>query len=933
MSYQEDEEENERLFAFQRLLDGSSNASDPNVDLPTLRQSCQIGIPDHPPHLRPLAYSLLLETIPTEKRLWKSTLRSQRERYYNLVKTFMEELESQPSSSSSTHDRLILYISRDLKSLKSSFWRTRTNPSKSSPFNPLEDPNSPKGNVQDEGDYLSDDSIDQGNEDGKNMIEPILSRRALFKRIDLLNEVEHKGGFSKADSSSVSDYNFKTQDVSQSSNSNLESEETPEIMSPKITLSIDSSPFDSTQQPILSRFRLDARKPAPLNISSLQPDSLNISTQLENGQSNSSDKPNSPITLLSPKPLPTGSTSTPISAFSGSLYYPETHLESLTRLIYIIFRLNPQLEYQLSFINIISTFYLIHSGSSSLLIPETNQSKFSRKSKGKGKGKDKYQSTVTKIEDTSLLDYIEENTFWFLSSFLNEVDQIWLNPQTNLNKLNSRLHYMNLPLHDILINQRRLDTKLYAFRWSNDLFLTDLPKSIIPKLFDFILSEPLSTPDKQPKVDLAVDIELSMILLVKDILLETTQPGKHVGLWETDNFQEENRYTNQTKEEDDDDDENAIFVRNLQILRNYPIRLVGGIENIIDMANQLRNARSKAESNGEQIDSYIPPPKVDITPKSQSQMKTSSSWSKALGSLWGGSASKDINSGGTEHNDVIFTDENQNQNQNQNAVPTNNMMERITSRERSDTLDSSLTTSSIQERLSALTTSTPAAKINSPSNGNSSLPRPLILGSSASKINLPSNIIGSNSNSRRSSAASSHSHVASNWVKTNNNIVSSGNRRDSSSSYTTSSSNVSSPNRRNSPPTTSLSYNHERGFSSPPPLTTSASYLRSPPAANTSPINGANGGLYRIGSRQRSRSSLGEHISTTNQNQNQNQIKRDLNYGESPTGDANDQTPEVKSRSRLDSEEDRSITPRPISLTLSDYYRSNSNSNSDVEDQ
>lgn len=41
-----------------------------------------LGIPDQPLHLRPLAYSLLLDVLPPEKRYWRSALRKQKEHYY-----------------------------------------------------------------------------------------------------------------------------------------------------------------------------------------------------------------------------------------------------------------------------------------------------------------------------------------------------------------------------------------------------------------------------------------------------------------------------------------------------------------------------------------------------------------------------------------------------------------------------------------------------------------------------------------------------------------------------------------------------------------------------------------------------------------------------------------------------------------------------------
>ncbi|WWC97442.1 hypothetical protein V866_004322 [Kwoniella sp. B9012] len=839
MSFQDQsQDENERLFAFQRLLDGSQHASDPVVDLPTLRRLCERGIPNHPPHLRPLAYSLLLETLPPEKRLWKPTLKTQRTRYYNLVKTFMEELESQPSSSSSPHDKLILGISKDIKSLKSSFWRKRTNPTKSSPFHPISssDPDDLAAQSSQAEGYGDDaDEEEEALLDSGEHQPPLISRRALFKRIDLLNQMEHRGGFGNT-------HNIKQKEMETEKDATDRKQKEPEeeIMSPKITLSIDSTPT----APILSR--LDSIKPTPLDTSSassLQPNAIAIdqdnSSFLENG------KPNSPITLLSPKPLPNNSTSPSLAGYSGSLYHPETNLESLTRVIYIFVRSNQQLEYQLNFVDLISTFYLIHAG---------------------GGG-----------STTRTLDYIEENTFWFISSFFNEVDQCTINTEYVLTKLGNRLNWINKPLYDILINQRNLDLRLFAYRWFNELFLNDLPLGIIPRIMDFIISENLSTPNKQPKIDLVVDIGLAMILLVKDILLEKPRSKarydlgsrRNIGLWEQ-------------PVEDDEVDENVWFLRSLKILREYPIRYVGGVEVLLDMADQLRRARLDAERNGEIIDlpssttiSHSPSKLNSPQMNGSTNMKSgsSSSWSKAIGSFWTSSTTIKQAPSTPEKNKHLAS----NIHNDGSSDLQHNVQISPSPRDRSDTLES--TTSSIQERLSALTTSTPPTHLKSASSP-SSLPRPLLLSSSIS--------------ARRSSNASAAS-ASSRFSMA---------RRDSSSSVISTSSSPVGSSKRNS----YESFTNGNGTLSPPPQN-----LRSPPplangtAAGGGVENPIGNGLYRIGSRQRSRSSLGDQLPRSPRNI----VQRDLNYGESQIQHAN-QTPETEHDVGS-----RATTPRPFSLPSS----------------
>ncbi|WWC57710.1 uncharacterized protein I303_100244 [Kwoniella dejecticola CBS 10117] len=854
MSSRYEEDDNERLFAFQRLLDGSRHASDPVVNLKTLRKLCEKGIPNHPPHLRPLAYSLLLETLPPEKRLWRPTSKQQRDKYYNLVKTFMEELESQPSSSSSTHDKLLLDLSKDLKSLKSTFWRTRTSPNKSSPFRPLQNPQSPTDDKVQE--PTERDSSDDEESDGSVYPEPILSRRALFKRIDLLNEIEHKGGFGHAANqkgkqrettntrileSDKYDKRSQSGEDEASQGQPEEGKEEEQIMSPKITLSVDPSP----SQPILSR--LDTIKPTLIDTSSTS--SLGPNSMIVPDTEDKTNTPTSPITLLSPKPLPSGSASP--SPFSGSLYYPETNSECLARLIYVFLRINPQWTYQPSFVDIISTFYLIHAG---------------------GGGSANSQR---------ILDYPEESTFWFIITFFQEFDTVLLTSEVAVDQLSKRLYWINPPLYTKLVIEKGIDLKMFAFRWFSHLFLKDLPLSNIPKLYDFLLTEEDSTPNNQPKADLAIDIALSMILLVKDILLEKPRAkgpaGKPNGLWGVEDV-----YM------DDEEDQQESLMRCLKVLREYPLRHVGGISAVLDMAAQLRKIRLDAERNGENIATSPPPSRKveNVQAKSKDSgsvgssaiLKASSSWSKAIGSFWG-SNSKAIG----ENPDVSLS-QNKNSQDREEAVLRNDGSDSqhrdgqptsksslVQARERSDTLDS--TTSSIQERLSNLTASTPPTRIKSASSP-SSLPRPLLLSSSIS--------------TRRSSGSSLTGLPRFHGPGTNGHSS----RRDSSSSLA-SSSNLSSPVKRQSPPLHNGN-GGENGVLSPP------TSLRSPPPT----------GLYRIGSRQRSRSSLGDQALPPGVGVDA--VKRDLKYGEGDTPS-------------------RSTTPRPTSLTLSDYYKSENGDEHHVE--
>ncbi|ORX38151.1 hypothetical protein BD324DRAFT_649534 [Kockovaella imperatae] len=86
--------QHDNLLAFQAFLDSSPEAREPVVEITAFRRLCAKGIPDHPKHLRPLAYSLLLEILPANKREWRSQLRRRRREYHELVQRYMTELEA-----------------------------------------------------------------------------------------------------------------------------------------------------------------------------------------------------------------------------------------------------------------------------------------------------------------------------------------------------------------------------------------------------------------------------------------------------------------------------------------------------------------------------------------------------------------------------------------------------------------------------------------------------------------------------------------------------------------------------------------------------------------------------------------------------------------------------------------------------------------------
>ncbi|KAI8997216.1 rab-GTPase-TBC domain-containing protein [Pilobolus umbonatus] len=93
----------ERLKYFQSVLSVEPDHSDHNnnwtpiIDMKTFREACLYGIPDAS-GIRCIAWKVLLGYLPPDKRMWKSTLKSQRLSYYNWVKDLLEDPSEEPPS-------------------------------------------------------------------------------------------------------------------------------------------------------------------------------------------------------------------------------------------------------------------------------------------------------------------------------------------------------------------------------------------------------------------------------------------------------------------------------------------------------------------------------------------------------------------------------------------------------------------------------------------------------------------------------------------------------------------------------------------------------------------------------------------------------------------------------------------------------------------
>ncbi|ODN73908.1 hypothetical protein L202_07418 [Cryptococcus amylolentus CBS 6039] len=544
--------ENERLAAFQRTLHPSP------IHLDRLRQLSSRGIPNHPPHLRPLVYSLLLEIVPPEKELWSKSMRDQRRRYHSLVDTLMNELD-RPESSSSANlgvDDLLSSIARDTRGLSTDFWHRPVSYRNSSPLRPLCSEDS-MGQVR----RISEES-DEESEDEDTPV-PLLSRRSLFQRLETISAREHQAPIITA-----------TPPVAPPS----PPESPAALLSPKITLSLDPS----SASPILSR--LNSKRPAPLETSGLKP-------------AGEGEQP-SPIVLHSPKPLPNGST----PHLPPALFHPDDNREAVTRLVYVFSRTNPQWTYRSSLIDIASHLYIIYSGG---------------------------MQSRTRSNDL-VLDWAEEYTFWALSALIGDIDTLVDEDgiYSTMNKFERRLEWMNPPLSSIL-RDRSVEPHLYVNRWFTSLFTKDIPQIRVPLLFDYVLSEKLSTPGSQAKVDRVVDIGVAMVLLVKDQLVKPppkkpNRSHQSQSMWDDALDQDEA----------DNEDISVALGRNLRLLRAYPLKDVGGLGAVLSEAEDLGLERMKSLQEGVDPDRVTLPPKRSFFVATPSRPAAESSWGKAVGSLW-----------------------------------------------------------------------------------------------------------------------------------------------------------------------------------------------------------------------------------------------------------------------------------------------------------
>lgn len=468
--------------------------------------------------------------------------------------------------------------------------------------------------------------------------EPILNRRAVFERLEVLSAARHATSVQKEPLNNI---------TVQSPVSSVDST----VLSPQITLSFDPTPMASPSDIIRSP-ELIQSTPQPM-IDEQTPSS---------------------ITLLSSRPLQSAIDG-PAAPIKGALLHPDSNREALIRLLYIFCQSNPQWRYRSSFVDMGAALYLIYAGG-------------------------------TKSD----LDYVEEQTFWALSALAGDANELLSDEAMDnaLDRFERRLHWVNPALSKFL-QDRNVEPVLYAHRWLSSFFTQDVPLTRIPLLFDHIVSARLSSPEKQPKVDLIIDIGIAMVSLLKDEIVYPNHLKVSHGMW--DNAVEE------------DEDASDGMVRVLTLLRSHPVERAGDLPAVLEEALDLQEIRLLSLQRGIDPDQIpLPPRKTVSVMNLRDQEATNSSWGKAVGFLWSSISATSISA--VTSTPAPLSSPSKTLDNSFGRSP-------VSDRRRSDSVTSSV--SAIQERFASL--SKHFSPTSSPKQSEDlNLPRPLLLSGSTRSV-------------------------------------------------------------------------------------------------------------------------------------------------------------------------------------------------------
>ncbi|KAH7923526.1 hypothetical protein BV22DRAFT_1196659 [Leucogyrophana mollusca] len=295
----------------------------------------------------------------------------------------------------------------------------------------------------------------------------------------------------------------------------------------------------------------DASRPTGIPEIRLESDGgLDLSASTSSSESLASRTPAAPTTLLHGK------------NFSEPAAHPK-HLSALLRLLYIHTCLNPANQ---------------SPHIPSLLVPL-------------------YSAVIKEIEPQDVA-HAEADTFWLFEAVVGEFSEledqeggkVWMK------KFSERLSLADGELAASL-HAKGLDPALphYSYRWLAPLLSQTLPLTSVYPVWDVLFSCPMRTRDVNPKLDLLVDVCISLLIRARTPLFRLGKPGhKSPGLWVEEHAALTPPSPLRPWELSD------AFLQGMTLLQSYPIEAAGGIDRVLQTASDLAQKRiedSKAQKN------------------------------------------------------------------------------------------------------------------------------------------------------------------------------------------------------------------------------------------------------------------------------------------------------------------------------------------------
>ncbi|KAG2157358.1 regulator of Vps4 activity in the MVB pathway-domain-containing protein [Suillus clintonianus] len=293
---------------------------------------------------------------------------------------------------------------------------------------------------------------------------------------------------------------------------------------------------------LVLRGQISASKPTGIPEIRLEPDAgAPELSPLPSSTSIASRRPGAPTTLLHAGP------------FGGPSAHPQ-HISALLRLLYLHSCINPANQ---------------SPDIPSLLVPL-------------------YAVLVREVEPEDLA-HAEADTFWLFEALVGEFSEladqeggkVWMK------KFSDRLAQADGDLASSL-HAKGLDPVLphYSYRWLAPLLSQTLPLTSLLPVWDVLFSYPMRTRDENHKLDALVDICTSLLIRARAPLFRLAKPGgKSPGLWAEEHATIRPSSPLRPWELSD------AFLEGITLLQSYPIDAAGGIDRVLQTANDLAQRR------------------------------------------------------------------------------------------------------------------------------------------------------------------------------------------------------------------------------------------------------------------------------------------------------------------------------------------------------